>query len=224
MKKQQSPLLSGGVLCNSSSPGESGKVDCRGIFTSFLVWAYPTSVRLWQAILILHNLPKGTSSVTASISYGSGKKTTLATATIENKQEGLGNVISIPLGYRFNREGIYMLHFNMVGTKTNLKVPLKIKTQPWPNFTKKQLEFLKNNHSIPHSIRMNVLCSECSRPCIFEETVFPDDTLAGGVSPFPKSGSIECESCRHKMHLRDIQGQLRSSIKTAVINAMKGRT
>lgn len=222
MKKKQSPILSGAIFCNSSSPGESGKVDCRGIFTSFLVWAYPTSLRLWHAILTLHNLPEGASSVTAAISYGRGKKTNLATANIKNKKEGLGNIIRIQLGYRFEREGMYILHFNIVGSTASIRVPVKVKTQPWPNFTKKQLEFLKKNPSIPHSIRMNVLCSECSRPYVFEETVFRDETLAGGVFPFPESGLIECESCSHKMHLKDIQGQLRSSIKTAVVNAMKG--
>jgi hypothetical protein len=223
MKKKQAPILSGALFCNSASPAESGKLDCRGIFTTFLVWAYPTSLRLWHAILTLHNLPEGTSSVTAAISFGRGKKISLATVNIRKTQEGLGNVISIPLGHRFKREGIYMLHFNLVGSKASLKVPVQVKIQPWPRFTKKQLEFLKKNHSIPHSLRMNVLCSECSRPYVFEETVLADEPLAGGVFPFPESGLFECESCRHKMHLKDIQGQLRSSIRMAVLNAMKGR-
>ncbi|MCK4822393.1 hypothetical protein KA005_41905, partial [bacterium] len=124
--------------------------------------------------------------------------------------------------HKFQNEGLYIVHFNVVGTTKVLKIPLNVATRPWPNFTKKDLAFLKNNPSLPHSIRMIVTCSNCSSPYTFEENVLTKEKLVSGVLPFPDSGLFECNNCGHKLQLKDIQGQLRSSIKTAVTTAIRG--
>jgi hypothetical protein len=223
MLGKNKPILPGAVFCNFSSQDESGKINCRDVFTSFLAWAYPTSVRTWHAILPLYNLPIGTSTITAAISFGRGKKETLGNADIDRGKQDIGNIISIQLFYKFKQEGNYTVYFNLVGSTTVLKVPLKVITQPWPKFTNSQLEFLRKNPTIPHSIRMNVLCSKCSRPYVFEESVLPNEKLADGVMPFPETGMFTCESCGHEMHMKDIQGQLRNSISNAISSAKQGR-
>ena len=222
MSNNPTPKLTGAIFCNSASQGDGEKVDARGIFTSFLAWAYPSSFRSWHSILTMHDLPKGTTSITASISHGRGKKTSLATADIHPGKGNLGSVINLPLRHRFEKEGFYNLSFNVVGSNTTLKVPVKVTSMPWPKFSKKQLDFLRANPFVPHSLRMNIQCSSCSRPFNFEESVLPESKLADGVSPFPDSGEIECESCGHILHVKDFQGQLRDSIKNAVIEAMRG--
>jgi len=222
MSNSPSPKLAGAVFCNSASQGDGGKVDCRGVFTSFLAWSYPTSLRSWHAILTLHDLPAGTTSISVAISQGQGKKTTLAAADIQRGKPDLGSVINLPLRYRFKSEGFYFVHFTIVGTRRTLKVPLKVNTMPWPRFSRKQIEFLKENPAVPHSLRMNIQCSDCSHSYTLEECVLPDSELPGGVLPFPEAGSFECESCGHVLQVRDIQGQLRNSIKNAVRQAMKG--
>ena len=222
MSKKPSPRLAGAIFCNSASTGDGGKVNCRGVFTSFLAWAYPTSIRRWHLILTIHDLLKDTTTVSVAISYGRGKKTTLATVDIQRSKVDLGNVINLLLGYRFEKEGFYTVHFTVVGSTASLKVPVKVATKRWPRFTKKQVQFLKENPSVPHSLRVNILCSDCSRPFNLEESVLADAKLAEGVLPFPDSGKIECESCGHILHVKDIQGQLRDSIKNAVSEAMRG--
>lgn len=179
MSASTKPKLAGAIFCNSASQGDGGKINCRGVFTSFLAWAYPTSIRSWHAILALHDLPKGTTSISVSIAYGRGKKTTLATADMQRGRVDLGSIINLPLRYRFENEGFYTLHFSIIGSTNILKVPVKVTTRPWPRFTKKQLAFLKENPSIPHSLRMNILCSDCSRPFILEESVLSGEKLAG---------------------------------------------
>jgi hypothetical protein len=215
-------MLTSVIFCNSVSKGESGKTDCRGLFTSFLTWAYPTAFRTWFAILTAYNLPPGKISMSVSISRGRGKKTTLTSADIESVGEDVGNIVNIPLRYKFQNEGFHTVHFTVIGTTTVLKIPVNVITQPWPKLSNKQLAFLKMNPSIPHSIRMNIVCSECSRPYVFEENVLSNENFVRGVLPFPDSGILECENCGHKLHLKDIQGQLRSSIKKAVSTAMRG--
>ncbi len=222
MSKSAGAKLTSAIFCNSASKGESGKVNCKGVFTSFLAWSYPTSVRIWYALLTVYGLPAGTTTITASISRGKGRKTTLTSADIQRGKGDLGSVINMPLGYKFPSEGFYSVHFNVVGTTETLRVPLLVATQPWPRTTKRQREFFKSHPAIPHSIRMNVLCSNCSRPFMFEENILPEEELAEGVLPFPESGELECGTCSHALHLKDIQGQLRSSLKTAVLAAMRG--
>jgi len=222
MSKKAIPQIAGTIFCNSASQGNDGKVNCRGVFTSFLAWAYPTSIRSWNAILTIYDLDEATTTISAAISYGQGKETKLATANIQRGKFDIGNVINIPLRYRFENEGFHLVHFTVEDSIASLRVPVKVTTKPWPNFTKKQLQFLKENSSVPHSLRMNILCSKCSRPFTLEESVLPDEKLAGGVLPFPHTGEIECESCGHILYVRDIQGQLRDSIKNAVSESMRG--
>jgi len=222
MSGRSGPTLAAAVFCTAVSKSESGKTNCQDIFTSFLTWAYPTAVRSWFAILTVYDLPPGGSTtIVVSISHGHGKKTTLANADIKHGPEDLGSIINILLQHKFQNEGRHIVHFNIVGTTKVLKIPLNVLTRPWPEFSDEDLEFLKNNPSISHSIRINVLCSNCSRPYVFEDNVLPKGKLVGGVLPFPDSGLFECTECGHKLHLKDIQGQLRSSIKTAVTMARR---
>lgn len=136
MSKKASPQLAGAIFCNSASQGDGGKVNCRGVFTSFLAWAYPTSTRSWHAILTIHDLPKDTTTISVAISYGRGKKTTLGTADVQRRKVDLGSVINLPLRYRFEKEGLYTVHFTAVGSTATLKVPVKVMTKRWPHFTK----------------------------------------------------------------------------------------
>jgi hypothetical protein len=223
MSSKKQPIFTGVIFCNSASKDNSRKINCRDVFTSFLAWAYPTSVRQWYAILTLHNLPDGITSISADISQGQNEKHTLVSANVEKARPDVGNVIVLPLRYKFTTDGLYMVHFNIQGMNISTDAPLRIITQKWPKFSKKQLDFLKINNSIPHSIRINVNCAECSRPYVFEESAFSQKSLTGGVLPFPQTGTFKCDSCSHKLDLMDIQGQLRSSLKNAVIGAMKGR-
>ena len=223
MSPKNEPILPGAVFCNFSAQDESGKMNCRDVFTSFLAWAYPTSVRSWFAIVPVYNLPMGTSNITVAISFGRGGKEILANPKIENIGRDIGNVLSIQLIHRFNREGTYIVHFNVADTTAVIKVPLKVITQPWPEFTKTQLDFLRKNPMIPQAIRTNVICNKCSSPYVFEESILPGHIFAAGVRPFPESGIFTCESCQHEMHLKDIQGQLRNSICNAILSAKRGR-
>lgn len=216
------PMLTSAIFCNFVSKGESGKVDCRDVFTTFLTWAYPTAFRTWFAILAVYNLPPETTSISVSISRGRGKKTTLISVDIVDVGENFGTIVNIPLRYKFQNEGFHIIHFNVVGTTTVLRIPVNVITQPWPKLSGKQIAFLKSTPSIPHCIRTNILCSSCSSPYVFEENVIPNEELVKGVLPFPESGIFECENCGYKLHLKDIQGQLRSSIKMAVTAAIRG--
>ncbi len=109
------PILSSAIFCNAASLAESGKFDCRGVFTAFFAWAYPTSVRAWHAILTAHGLPRGTNSIAVSISRSrTGKKQPLAIVEVNTGPKELGSVVNVRLFHQFDREGLYFLHFNLM--------------------------------------------------------------------------------------------------------------
>ena len=211
------------IFCNFASTEDSGKVNCTGVFTSLLAWAYPSSVKFWHSVVTIYDLPQGTSSISVSISSGRSKKTTLATVDVENRGGDAGNVINIPINYNFKKEGYFFIHFNIIGITKTLKVPIKVVTQPWPEFSKREIEFMRKNPSEIGSIRANVICSGCSQPYIFEEILVPGGTVPHGVQPFPELGKFQCDTCGRELDLKDIQGQVRSSIKAIVASARKGR-
>jgi hypothetical protein len=222
MNKKKPTQLVSAIFCNSVSKIESGQIDGKGVFTAILAWSYPTSIRTWHSILTAYGFPQKTTTITVSIARPRGKKKEVAKGDVRGVKHDMGNVLNMPLSYRFPRDGFYNVYFNVVGTKTTLSVPILVATQPWPKITEQEREFLTNNSSVPHAIRMNVHCSECSQPYMFEANVLPNDDMAKGVLPFPDSGVYDCGTCEHVLQLKDIQGQLLSSIKTAVVAAMRG--
>lgn len=222
MSNKKLPSFGSAIFCNSATQGERGKVDCRGIFTSFLAWGYPTSIRNWQAIVTIYDLPEETIRVSVAIAHRGDKRRVLATAKVAKTGRELGSVVHIPLRHQFDRDGIYNVFFNIVGTTKSLKVPVRVSTQDWPEFTRREIELMRKNKSLPNAIRAIITCLKCSSPYTFEEALLPEHKMAGGVQPFPSSGFIACASCGWKIDLKDIQGQVRSSMKTAVQIASKG--
>lgn len=190
------------------------------MFTALLAWAYPTAMRPWQAVLTLYDLPRNGCSITVSIITSSGKRHSLQTVDIGGDESGIGTVVALQLAHRLEHAGDYVVEFNMVGTTKRLRVPLRAVTQSWPKFSKKELDYLRASQGIPHSVRTNVICSGCSRPYVFEATPLPDYPFADGITPFPSNGTLECGSCGHILAVKDLEGQILASIKSALNQAM----
>ena len=79
----------------------------------------------------------------------------------------------------------------------------------------------KNKSLIPHKVSAQVKCKNCSHSYLFEEKILESEKDSGGTIPFPESGIYECDNCGHKMKLKDIQGQIRASIKDNLSNFIK---
>jgi len=214
-----------GLLCTGVTRGQEGKLNCTDIFTAFLAWETPTSIRNWFGVYTMYNLPIGTTNIAVSIARGKtgrGEKTTLATADINHKGSDLGSVLSVPLVYQFPAPGDYTIVFQEIGGNASIKIPLRVIMEPWPTFNKKEYEIIRNTPQIPKVIRSVINCAGCSRPYTFEEPFLPELEITEGTIRFPKDGIHECESCGHHLDLKDIQGQVRNSIKKAVANIKSG--
>lgn len=222
MGKKPAPKIASALLCNVVNVGASGKIECKDIFTSFLAWGFPTSIRKWNAIITAYNMPIGSNTISVSIGFGRGKRKSLANVDFERNKPNLGNILSVSLQHQFEKEGIYTLSFNLIESTCSFKIPINVIAEKWPSFNKKDIETLKKNPSIPGSIRTNLICSDCSRPYVFEEVINPEISLADGVLNFPEDGAFECESCGRILFLKDIQGQIRNSIKNAIRATRKG--
>ena len=213
------------ILCNSTTKGEDGKISCTDVFTSFLAWGFPSSARTWSIVFTLYNLPQGKTSVVASIAKGvsgRGEKTTLAAADVNHKGQNLGSIFSIPLTYQFESQGDYTILLQTPASDAKLIVPVRVIQIDWPEFSKKDIQIIRSNANIPRSIRSVINCNGCSNPYIFEEVFIPEQPVSAGTHSFPGNGIFECESCGRLLHLRDIQGQVRNSVRRAIDSAKMG--
>jgi hypothetical protein len=220
LKKKPIGRLGSGILADSIKKSDQGKIDCYGIFTIFHAWGYPCS-RSWKAIITIFNLPKGNTSLTVTLKEKSKNIKSLGSVDISGDDPNGVIAIPIPLKYRFNKPGSYYLEFTIIDNLKKLRIPFEVRTKEWPEFTKKEIEFAKNNNLIPQSLRANVHCDKCEYAYIFEETFIPELEPKGGIHRFPESGRFECSGCGQVLELRDIQGQLRASLKDIISQKMR---
>lgn len=215
--------LGSGLLSDSVKISEQGKLDCYGIFTIFYAWAYPCN-RSWSIVVTVFELSKGTTPITITLKRDSDVIKELATATIKNKEQNGVSTFSVPLKYRFDTPGTYILECALRNRHNRLRIPFEVRTKGWPEFTEKEIGFAKGNPAIPQSLRANVHCEKCEHAYIFEETFLSDLETKGGIFRFPGSGKFECLECNHTLELRDIQGQLRESLKNIISQSMRAKS
>lgn len=193
------------------------KIDCKGIFTGTYAWAFPTSIRVWRVVVTLCGLQESAEKISISISSPNGRPKVLMTEQVVCDTKQMGNVLARTIAHQFRVEGIHHVGFAIVGRKEHISVPLIVKTRPWPKFSAKDLAALRKSTTVPKSIRATINCLECSQPFVFEATPLPDFSFAPKVLPFPKGGRHECEACSHTLFLKDLEGQLLESIKSALV-------
>lgn len=218
------PVFGSGVITDSIGPTEQSKPSATGIFTMFWAWGFPCN-RSCFLITTIFNIPKGDMNIYVSINKkGSRKKNEIGNAKLYIKKDiDTGTTITIPLQFRFKSEGQYEIICQFRDYAGRLKIPLIVKLKKWPKLTIKEKAFAKKNPKIIRSFRVNARCRNCDHTYIFEETGEVDSEPTGGVLRFPESGVLECGECGNEMNLRDIQGQMRESLKETIKMAMRDK-
>lgn len=220
-KKHINPILGSGILANSSSRSKIGRLDCLGIITVFWAWAFPC-VRRWQALITIFNLEKGKTPITVSI--GKRNSRNLSSLLITDIETG-GNIstITVPLvlSYGFSETGLYDLVVSFKNCRGKLKIPFEVREKKWPVITEAEKRFIKEQIDFFPKFQVNVHCSKCNHVYVFEESIEEIKSEKGGVCRFPENGDFECIECGNIIHLKDIQGQLRSALKDTILKRMR---
>jgi hypothetical protein len=216
------PFFGSGVLADSFRSGESGKINISGIFTILYAWSFPCT-RTLNAILTIFNLPKGETSIAVSVSKRNSRKLKSLGLFDVSSDVTKGN-ITVPyiIKYRFEKEGFHEIIFSFRDYPKKLRIPLDIHKKEWPEFTEEELDFVKSMGEKFPAFRITIHCSGCEHVYIFEEQLNPDIPPKGGVYRFPDDSIFICEECDKEMDLRDIRGQLRSSLKDTITQRMGG--
>jgi len=212
--------IGSGILADSVKISEHGKYDCYGVFTIIYAWGFPCS-RSWESLITVFDLPKGDTIVDIALKKGNKVLKKMVSVTIDNQEPNGAATIHVPLRYRFDFSGIYNIECSIGDSPKRVRIPFELRTKEWPKFNKNEVNFAKGNPSIPQSLRANVHCDNCQYAYIFEETFIPDQEPSGGVYRFPESGKFECKQCDQIVELRDIQGQLRASLKDIISKKMQ---
>ncbi len=201
-------------MADFAKPQQSGKIDAIGIFTRFNAWGYPC-VRNWTLIFTIYDVPKNGINIHIGLKRKSSKSLiTLKTIDLKGSSKPNSHTIPISLNYKFEKPGDYTIICSIKDFSNKLRIPFNISTLDWPTFTKDDIDIVnKFKKQIPYRLTAQVNCSVCGHAYIFEESILKDEETQGGTIRFPENGVFECTECGHEMNLKDIQGQLRASLK-----------
>ncbi len=214
------PFFGSGVLVDSSRQGAGRKIDVSGVFTIICAWSIPCT-HSFNTVLTIFNLPKGKTSIAVSISKkGSQKLKSLGLFNVTTEQSGGNVIVPSAVKNKFEEDGFHEVIFSFRDYPGKLKLPLEVQKREWPEFTKAELDFVKQLGDTSPSFRVNIHCSGCKHVYIFEEQLNPDIPPKGGIYHFPENSVFICKECKKEMDLKDIRGQLRSSLKDIIAQRM----
>lgn len=218
------PRFGGGLIANNARPQSSGKTDLHGVFTIMYAWGYPAA-RVWTLVMTVFDVPRIKTTIHIGISRkGSKEVSTLATIDLKDEKNNNADIINIELANRFQRDGDYEIICSLKDSSSKLRIPIRIVTRDWPTFNENELKILEQNKSLlPHKVTAQVTCRKCNQHYVFEEKILPNEKYSGGTIPFPDNGVYVCENCDHKLNLKDIQGQIRASIKDNFIQFINSK-
>ena len=222
-KKKNTPFFGGGLLADGFKKDTSGKYTATGVFTEVWAWDFPCE-RNFAVIVTIYELPKSTISLLISIrrKYSTDSKV-IASASLESEVDNNHVVIPIPLQLKFERPGNMQIECSFKEHKNKLIIPFRIKKKDWPEFTSKEISFVKKHKNIPNRTTVTVQCKSCKYNYIFVDSIINDTKeFTKGAYKFPESGVFECKECGQIINLRDLQGRMRASLKT-LINEVMGR-
>ncbi len=202
------------LLADFAKPQPNGKIDAIGIFTRFNAWAYPC-FRNWTLIFTIYDIPLKGINIHLGLKRKNGKSLhTLQAIDLKGDSKPNSHTVPISLNYKFEKEGDYEIICSIKDTNAKLKILFNISTLNWPKFAKEEIELVKKyKKQIPYRLTAQVNCNVCGHAYIFEESILKNEDPQGGTIRFPEDGIFECSNCGHEMILKDIQGQLRASLK-----------
>lgn len=160
---------------------------------------------------------------------GTGVKKLIGRGNIKRIDKGVIKgtsvlAIQIPLKFRFESEGDYEVTGRIAGYKSTSRIPLVVQTMPWPTFTQREIHYLRSNPSRLPQIRATVECEKCKSPYVFQEFPIEAPELPKNVYRFPESGEFKCEKCSTSIPLKDVQGQIRDSLKKQISDLLRRKT
>ena len=217
------PSIGSAILADRSNKDETQKVNINGAFTTFWAWGFPC-FRKWTATVTLFNLPKGKTSMKAYLNGPSIKNIIIAGGGIETKYEDTNFIMQFDLEYMFKKPGKYFIDFRYDDFDDSLTVPFEIREKNWAKFTRSEIKFVRKHKNIPDNIEVDIQCKKCDSMYTFVEAIGPEIYLRmPEARQFPLDGSFPCDKCNNIIDLKDIQGQVRETLKGMIISAMRGR-
>ncbi len=217
------PTFGSGLLFDSYNQTANKKINGLGVINIFRAWGFPC-FRQATALISIFNLRKG--STTGDILLSKSRcieKQIITSFTVTIDANNACMAAATPLLLKFNEKGRYFINAVFHDYKSTLKIPFTVDLQRWPIFSEKEHQFAKEHHIPSGSMRADVHCQKCEHAYIFEENILEEVLPPGGVMRFPESGEFKCEQCSETIYLKDIQGQIRFSLKEMLSNTMRGQ-
>ncbi|HEY33359.1 MAG TPA: hypothetical protein G4O10_09700 [Dehalococcoidia bacterium] len=215
------PKFNSGLLFDIVQETSNRKINGLGAINIFRAWGFPCR-RNATLLLSLLYLKKGANSGDILLGKLRGtEETKLTSFTVTSNINNAHMSAAIPLQLSFKQQGRYYFKSVFHDYRSVLKIHFVVHLQKWPVFSEEELTFVRESPTTYNSIRANIHCDKCSHAYIFEENILDVLPPPGGVMRFPESGEFRCTQCQETIHLKDIQGQMRFSLKEIITSAMK---
>jgi len=218
------PRLGSGLLCDTMQPvAGQGKPNCTGVFTTLNAWAFPCT-RTWQVVFTAFNMSPAKAILSLYVKkVDTSTRTRIGGAQLLAGQIKSDMVIGLQTAHTFTEPGAYNLIARLHRSRAELRIPFRVELRDWPTFSNEEVAFAsKGRAGLITSVRAAIDCSKCKTAYVFEESILPGHTPAPGVQKFPKLGNPKCKNghCGHTLHLKDVQGQMRQTLKDMIRNRM----
>lgn len=213
-------FFGGGLLSDSISSGEGAKPTLVGLFTDFHVWNVPCT-RSCNFSVSVFNVQEGKYEVMIKhVNPGTTTGLIIAKAQAYPKKHVLGHFINIPLVLNISDIGVHKIIATSKNVKNKLHSYFNVIKLPWPEFTEAEISHARKQN-VPNRIQAHISCVKCGHGYVIEEVVEDALKLTKGAVKFPEDGKFVCAQCNEILKVKDLQGQLRQSLKDMINANMK---
>lgn len=211
----ESPLqIGGGLNCDGFKIGQSNKLDLEGTFTVMYLYAFPAQ-RIWSLVFSALDVAPN-DEVNVFLEGPSGHKTQVSNTAFP-KEPNNPHINASIIAYSFIEAGTHRFSFEVNGTSQDAEVLFLAVLREWPEFDEEEINLVRNSKGLYSSkASVSVKCGTCSTVYDFEEKLLAEEVITKGYMSFPEEGFLSCPKCQNRIELRDIQGQLRASLKAGI--------
>lgn len=217
MARSKQPTVAYGLLADSHSEADRGKIDVFGVFTSMKIWATPAN-RECSLVIGLRNVPESQFVISIWFRSEGDKAEKLGAVEADSGSTEFAKTVAFRVPLPLSGIGRHELGVT-IGESVRggvFWIPLRVIQRDWPQLpTGEELQDALDDPNVIDSVRAVIECDDCGKEYIFQKNLDPNASIDPPAEPFPEDGVLKCSECGSVHHVKDIEGQVTAQLGTA---------